>query len=427
VVNEMPFCTYCGAQVDPTRPYCPSCGAKLERAASTATVQMSMKDRGSELEDSIADYFRKSGLDVQARVKMRDRFDVSHEIDVLASKREDYGSIQIAVECKHVQSSIDIKEVRNFHDKLSALGITKGVFVSTGGFTADAESHANALGIELWDMKIVQSKLSSLQIPQKDVIHDALSFDPASIGLLKPRHLKNFQTLSESIQLMYVPVYFADYHCFAEHTVAGNSVVLESKGTVAIDGVNGRVIDSTSTGIAPALPRNGAFIGCATMQPQTLTSNSLPHVPLTIPVPKVETVRARDIAKAELVKAISYNYEYRTTRTSGSKLLKPRRKDVDVLEIRPMKVPLLLATFRSKNNAYARTCVASTGIFTLDQTTTCAQCRNPAVWVCENCGGIACESHSRACSSCGRHLCSACVVSKGIISKTFYCPEHQPR
>jgi len=64
-----------------------------------------MKEKGGELEDSVADYFRRSGFDVQARVKMRDRFDVFHEIDVLASKREDYGTIQIAVECKHVQSS----------------------------------------------------------------------------------------------------------------------------------------------------------------------------------------------------------------------------------------------------------------------------------------------------------------------------------
>jgi len=108
-----------------------------------------MRDKGSELEDTVAHYFRQMGFEVEARVKMKDRFDVFHEIDVVASKQEDFGRIRVAVECKFVNGPMDIKEIRNFHDKLNALGFTKGLFVSTGGFTSDAESHAAALGIEL--------------------------------------------------------------------------------------------------------------------------------------------------------------------------------------------------------------------------------------------------------------------------------------
>jgi len=116
---------------------------------TTALNQLSMRDKGSELEDTVAHYFRQMGFEVEARVKMKDRFDVFHEIDVVASKQEDFGRIRVAVECKFVNGPMDIKEIRNFHDKLNALGFTKGLFVSTGGFTSDAESHAAALGIEL--------------------------------------------------------------------------------------------------------------------------------------------------------------------------------------------------------------------------------------------------------------------------------------
>jgi ribosomal protein L40E len=157
-VGGMPFCPKCGAQADPGASFCSKCGSNLKNIPSQSPIGLSTKEKGGTLEDSVADYFRRMGFDVEPRVRLRDRFDVSHEIDVLASKKEAFGTIRVAVECKYVKTPMDIKEIRNFHDKLSALGITKGIFVSTGGFTADAESHASALGIELWDTKTMQSK-----------------------------------------------------------------------------------------------------------------------------------------------------------------------------------------------------------------------------------------------------------------------------
>ena len=105
--------------------FCSSCGTNLRNVPAQTPIELSMKEKGASLEDSVADYFRRRGFDVEPRVKMRDRFDVYHEIDVLGSKKEDFGTIQVAVECKYVKTPIDIKEIRNFHDKLAALGITK--------------------------------------------------------------------------------------------------------------------------------------------------------------------------------------------------------------------------------------------------------------------------------------------------------------
>ena len=428
----MPFCFSCGGQVDSSLSFCPNCGVNLKSGRhSTAHVstQVSMKEKGGELEDAVAGYFRSKGYDVQVRTKMRDRRDVFHEIDVLASKREDFGTLQVAVECKHVRSPIDIKELRNFNDKLSALGLTKGIFVSTGGFTTDAESHATSVNIDLWDEKALEEKISRQETPEKDILHDALPVNLTSIPMLKPRHLRNFKVFSESVQLSYRPFYFADYHCFSQHTVRGDSVHIESKGTVVIDGVGGQVVDSRTTiGQEPQLPRMGPYVGCIGIQPQTITSTNLPDgMQLSVLSSKIDLTRAKDIAKVELVKSLPLHYRYRTTRTSGTKILNPKKKDIEILNVQPVKIPLLTGTYRFRNYSYIRTILASTGGFVLDQTGKCVMCSSQPVVVCENCGAAVCESHMKTCSVCSKSLCTGCVASKGIISKTFYCPEHKPQ
>jgi hypothetical protein len=386
-----------------------------------------MREKGSELEDAVAGYFRSKGYDVQTRTKMRDRRDVFHEIDVLASKREDFGTIQIAIECKNVRSPIDIKEVRNFNDKLSALGITKGIFVSTGGFTIDAQEDAASVNMELWDEKALEEKISTLEIPDKDILHDALPVRLTSIP--SPRHLSNFNVFSESVQFSYRPFYFIDYHCFSERTARGESVIIESKGTLVLDSVSGQVVDSrTTAGLEPEFPRMGAYVGCIGLQPQTVTSTNLPAgMQLSALSSKIDSTRAKDIAKDELVKSLSYYHRYQTTRTSGVLTLNPRKRDIEILSVQPVKIPLLTGKYRYRSYSYIRTSLASTGGFALDQTGKCILCSNRPVVICENCGAIVCESHMRNCSVCSKSFCTSCVISKGFISKTFYCPEHQPR
>ena len=326
----MSFCPNCGHSVDFMASFCRSCGTNLKTTTPQA-IQVPMKEKGGVLEDSIAEYFRGKGFDVQLRQRMRDQSDVSHEIDVLASKREDYGAIQIAAECKYVRTPIDIKEVRNFNDKLRALGIIKGILVSTGGFTADAQAHASALGIDLWDDKKLQDKLMVSEAPQKDVVNDALPFNITTTGVLSPKHLGNSNLFSETFEIRYIPYYFADYHCFSQHTVAGNSVQIESRGTIVLDAVNGHVVDSKATaGQQPTLPNNGPYVECANMNPQSVTNASLPvQIPLSVITQKLTLVRAKDVAKIELAKSISLEYKYYTTRRAGFKLLKLKDQPVE--------------------------------------------------------------------------------------------------
>jgi hypothetical protein len=426
----MPFCPNCGAQAEFGTSFCSKCGTSLKAVIqSRDSTRPSARETGSELEDTVAAYFRGMGFDVESRTKMRDRSDVFHEIDVLASKTESFGTIRVAVECKHVESRIDIKEVRNFHDKLDALGITKGILASTGGFTTDAQSHAKALGIELWDTRTLREKLASTEQPQGDVIHDALQFGKVAMIQLPPPHLKNSNVLSGSIQLEYRPYYFVDFHCFSQHTVRENSIVIEAKGTVVIDGVSGQLVDRKMSMTPPSEQpiHPGVFADCIGMSTRTITSADIPtELRLSAIGPRIDSARAKDIAKIELIKTIAVRYNYRTTRTTGTKILKPKKKDIEILRAQVVKIPLLAGVFRFRNRTYVRTILATTGRTIMDQTLSCVQCKSLSAYVCENCGSVVCISHVRNCVVCGRKLCGTCTKSKGVISRKHYCPQHQP-
>jgi len=419
--------------VAPSTYFCLLCGTRLQ-SSRQSFHRSSAKEKGSSLEDSVAGYFEQLGFDVQTRVRMRDRFDVPHEIDVLASKKEPYGTIQVAVECKHVRIPIDIREVRNFHDKLTALGITKGVFVSTGGFTTDAKTHAQALGIDLWEETAVSGKVAKEEIStEKDVIHDALPIHPAAISDLSPVHILNHRIFSANIQLLYRPYYFVDYHCFTEHTAGGNSIILESKGTVVIDGITGEIVGSkVHEGIEPDITSAYQasayhYHRCIGVQPQTVTSPSITgDIPWSVVRPKVDSARLRELAKIELVKSLTLEY-FSRGRPSRLKHLKPKKRDVEILGVQPVKIPLYLGTYHFKNYTYSRMSLAALPeiALVLDETASCLQCDRVPVSVCEDCGGIACEPHGKKCWVCGKSLCDVCATSKGIISRRFYCAGHR--
>jgi predicted RecB family endonuclease len=387
-----------------------------------------MRDKGSELEDTVAKYFREIGFDTETRVKMKDRFDVFHEIDVVASKQEEFGKIDIAVECKFVSGPMDIKEIRNFHDKLSALGFTKGIFVSTGGFTSDAQSHAAALGMELWDERILEQKIAKLRVPETGTIHDVLPIKVEK-SAARPNHLKNYQALKEMVHLALRPFYLMEYGCFSQHSVLGNAVVIESKGVLLLDADNGHVVASRAReGTQPAWS-NAAYAELLNLRPVD-TVQPPDNIRCSVIAPKLDSSLAKESAKTELVKRLSVNYQYHTHSAPYRrvKVIQPKKREIEILDFRHIKIPTYIALYQVKNFNYLRTLLASTGAFTHDDLAKCAMCMNPPSWICSECGTAVCEAeHSRNCSECGKIMCPNCGISKGIISKKHYCKDHAPK
>lgn len=146
--------------------------------------------------------------------------------------------------------------------------------------------------------------------------------------------------------------------------------------------------------------------------------------------PKLDSSLAKDAAKSELVKRLSTQYKYTTPATYHTrvKLIQPKKKDVEILDFKHVKIPMLMGVYHVKNITYTRTLLATTGAFIQDNLAKCTLCQNPPTWICSECGTAVCEGeHSKNCSTCGKIVCSNCIVSKGIISKKHYCKEHAPK
>jgi hypothetical protein len=399
-------------------------------------IEVSKREKGSFLEDTVADYFRHLGFEVEPRVKLRDKYDVEHEIDVLARRTEALGTIRIAVECKYVKSSIDIKEVRNFHDKLMALNITKGLFISTAGFTTEAAAHAKSLGIELWDLKTLQDKIGEVSVPEEKVIRDALPMSSDFRNFLLPDHIKNRSLLSSNIRLSYAPFYFATYHCVSQHKVVGNDVLLESKGYLVLDAITGNMVSSQCLSTyKPQIVELIAYNDCLSLKPQTVDPSKMPES-VEIAAPRIDAVQAKKLITVGLIKALTTNYGYQVSRArfpyseTRYKTLQPKSRDIEIEKIRLTRIPLCFVTLSFMGRQYSRILQVATNRLVYDDTWVCGfrqlACQHSPVVLCENCGLAVCDEHSKNCMVCGKPVCNICAVSKGFISRKYYCPQHKP-
>ncbi len=393
--------------------------------------------KGSFLEDSVGDIFKGYGFDVTKRIKLKDRYEVEHEIDVLATKKEDYGTVTTAIECKYHNAQIGIEVVRDFHEKLLSLGLTKGIIVSVGGFSADAMSQAKVLSMELWDLTTLQDKLGKMQPEALNRVDEALPVSEAVQNYIYPSHIRNNDklALAADAALTFQPYYFIEYHCFSQDRVGGGLVNLESGGVVAVSGQNGQVHDSmTSVGVPPALPKPGWLMECANLEPKTIypsdfTPSGLKIKPqISVIRPSIRETEAKTIAHTEIAKNLSQPFRYRVGNSSRQKVVRPRKSDIEITRSRLAFVPFLSIKLASNESSYNRLLQASTLKYVRDETALCRICsKNPAILLCETCGRTSCSDHSKQCLVCGKNLCDLHVIGKGLLFRKYYCGEHSPK
>jgi len=248
--------------------------------------------------------------------------------------------------------------------------------------------------------------------------------------MIAPRHLKNNQLFHETVGMILLPFYFMEYKCFSQHSVVGNAVDIESKGAIVLDALSGHAVGlKAREGVQPASGTTGeAFTELLNLAPIDAPTSG--NIPVSTINPKIDSSLAKDLARTELVKRLSIKYTYHTPSTyqSRQKILQPKKKDVEILEFRHIKVPILTGIYQFKNFTYKRTCLAPTSKLIHDDLATCTICKSPASLVCVECGAVVCQSsHSRACKVCAKDVCSNCAVSKGLLSKKYYCKEHAPK
>lgn len=398
--------------------------------------EMPTKEKGAMLEDTVGDLFRSWGFDIEKRVRLKDRYDVDHEIDVLCSKKEVFGTVKIAVECKYVNSPIDIKEIRNFKEKLDALSISKGTFISTGGFTSDAYSYGKAVGLELWDLATLQQKMEKV-VSRESVIDNALALDLQIKNHLLPNYISGIEKLQlRKIELKFLPYYFVDYHCFSQNKVGGNDILLESRGTVILSAIDGKIHDLyVQSGNAPLLRSDKLLYDCSKFKPKTMSLEEIvPDSIMNLIEPTPTTTRseiteteAKRIVQMEIVKNLSICYQYSVGRRKREKNIMPKKKDVEVEHAILYNIPFVTVLLSYKNKEYQRQIQGATLRVIEDAMSLCSVCsKNPSDCLCYDCGNVACKAHEKKCEVCSKMVCDICAISKGIMFKKHYCKEHKP-
>lgn len=169
-------CTTCGVRVeqgveawyDPaTKVTCTKCrpvgaqlGMDVAAASEPSTPMRSARtdlEKGTELEQRIADVFSANGYRVQTNVVREGRSGASHEIDVLAEKTDDLLTLSVAVECKAWNNPIEKDVIAKFDFARRDLGLGHALVVSLNGARAGAVDTARELGVIVWGPDEIQA------------------------------------------------------------------------------------------------------------------------------------------------------------------------------------------------------------------------------------------------------------------------------
>ena len=120
------------------------------------------KESSSKIEEVVEQILNKRGFSTKRRLKIRGRSNSLSEIDTLATKK----NLDIAVECNNYDSQtvVGIKEIRDFHSKLTDIQhYGESLFVTYDKFSSDSIIYADKYNIELWDgERLSQIHLSML-------------------------------------------------------------------------------------------------------------------------------------------------------------------------------------------------------------------------------------------------------------------------
>jgi len=442
----MEYCIDCGGKLTSNAKFCHKCGSSTLICSNTeqthitssklAITTLQKKDKGVMLEDHIGKIFSDWAFQVQKRITLVDDAGATHEIDVFASKEEPFGKVMVAIECKNVSSKIGIEDLRNFQVKLTRLKISKGIFVSTGGFTTGAKEFAKSAGIELWDDAKVWKKSKKSKTTQMidNAVHPKIQ-DPMKIHLPTIHNaIKYLKINLEKTHLIYRPIHIFEYSCSSQKSAKGSSYDITSRGIVAMNDSTLRLVESTTeSGINPSVDNicsvlndwqknkletlqinDNNIIEETRLAPRTAKKEVKKRLAECIEC-KIEVVEARRTAR---VGRIPYNYDVK-----GTRVLKPRQRDIEIIDQSRVYYPFWSVNYSYLGREIKRVIDAVTGNILEDTRLICEKCNWQVSAFCLKCGAPLCKKHLTTCTICKKIFCSRenCTTKIGRILKKTYC------
>jgi len=241
--------------------------------------------------------------------------------------------------------------------------------------------------------------------------------------------------LEMEVRILYSPYFFVEYDCFTQGTFFYERVNLASRGILVLEGNKGVVVDiQVQSGEVPNIAHSGAFVDCFGIQPVEIPRSKIAS---GVAMSRVEDRPARitkydaeKIAKVEIAKNLKKELSRDTGQFVETKTLIPYESNVRVVSVKMSYIPVATAIFRYKNRVYCRVMQSTTNRIMGDDLTYCnvgVKHWSNTVLVCEECGILACESHRKLCITCHRNFCNVHILSKGLISKKYYCRDHFPQ
>lgn len=242
--------------------------------------------------------------------------------------------------------------------------------------------------------------------------------------------------LTKKLELVYLPYFFVEYDCFAQTKFFYETVNLESRGMLVLEGQKGAVVDmAVHSGIPPQIQQTGCYSGCSVIRQSETERSKIAQMALFSKIDafpaKISRYDAERIVKVEIAKNLEQTFTKKLKNRVETKTLRPYESNVRIVSVNLMHVPLVTGTFQYKNRTYQRTMQSTTSRIVVDDFALCNASGNghftDHVLLCEECGALACEDHGKECLICHKSLCSGHVGSKGLVLKKYYCTDHLPK
>jgi len=364
------------------------------RMTTSATAES-----GNFVVDMVCDVCRVEGFEVEKNAQPGDS--PSYFVDILASRKKGKKVQRVAFECWEGTSQVEGREVEKFAARLKSLGIQSGIYVSPKGFGGNAEFMARKLGVELWDLAKLKERVENIKAPERHRVPGTLPVARAAASRILAHGLVNgtFLKLSSMPRLEFRPYFFSNFHI-------DDGRKKLAQGVVVFDGVDGRVCDAALfEGHVEDLPSTGFFVDCLEIESST---GSMPKLPPELEMKNTVTVAPSGVTE-DMIRA-------------KTKEIVSGRDEVTVTGVQLLHIPIVTVEMLAAGKSYRKILQAATGKMIWDDTQKCSLCDHKPRAICEVCGGTVCLEHERTCSSCRKHLCTDCVVTKGIVNKIPLCP-----
>ena len=370
-------------------------------------------------------------------------------VDMTMEKATDIGgAVKYLIQFEHQPAGVvSLPVVKILHSTVvSTPARDKGLIVTSGRFSSEAIEYAEEMGIELIDAwKLIElGKKAGLTIQKKppqqiEGCFPVSNKSQVTVKLLNflRNDLKGFDEKSTKVEemgLRLVPFYIADYSINATFSTSvgvihqineGSSILLTDKGELAQDSISDYLLP---------LKHSISTINLTSLQDITLQKEEFVE-----PLKEIKK-NAKDVLIRVYTENVSY---YGANRRRYVKTCIPKQKDINILDCKPVYVPLwniLLSIWKSKyfiagiensdglmalpSNMIVLKADSAAKIYP-DTCKICSREMENEKFVCTECGMITCSNDSFKCKLCGRQICRehTSFRRKFLILSEKYCPQ----